>query len=255
FKPDLDRCKPSDLERAAAFVACSPNNPTASVLEPSEIEALIRMARQYDFIAVFDEAYSEIYFDHPPAGALEVAQRTFGTFSNVVASNSLSKRSGVPGLRGGFVAGDPDFVGTDLYLARAYTGPQIPLPLQEAQAALWADETHVEIYRARYLEARAVADSCFNRLDGYRSPDASFFVWLPVGDGSEVARNLWQDAAIKVLPGEIMSRRQPDGSIPGKPFIRLPLVYGPEVLHRAFSDVAALLARDEKLSAVETGVC
>jgi len=245
FKPDLSCCTAADLERAAAIVVCSPNNPTASVMGEAEIEAVIRLARQHDFIALFDEAYSEIYFDEPPVGGLAVANRIFGDFKNVVASNSLSKRSGVPGLRGGFLAGDEEFVGTDVYLARAYAGPQTPLALQDAQTALWLDEDHVDAYREKYRGLKAVADSCLGGLPGYTSPQASFFVWLEVGDGSVAARTLWQSEAIKALPGEIMSRPEPDGSLPGKAFIRLPLVYEKDVMEEAFCRIASVLEKSE----------
>lgn len=241
FNPDLSRCSADDLERAAAFVACSPNNPTASVMGEAEIEAVIRLARTHDFIAIFDEAYSEIYFDAAPAGGLGVAEKLFGSFDNVVVSNSLSKRSGVPGLRGGFLAGDGRFVGTDIYLARAYAGPQIPMALQDAQTALWRDEDHVEAYRDRYRALKVVADSCLGNLPGYCGPQASFFVWLDVGDGAAAARSLWQSQAIKALPGEIMSRPEPDGSLPGKSFIRLPLVYAPDIMEEAFCRVVSVL--------------
>ncbi|MEM1046590.1 MAG: aminotransferase class I/II-fold pyridoxal phosphate-dependent enzyme [Pseudomonadota bacterium] len=242
FKPDLTQCVPEDLSRAAAFVACTPNNPTASVMASAEIEALVGFAREHDFIAIFDEAYSEIYFDAPPPGGLGVAYSAFGDFRNVVASNSLSKRSGVPGLRGGFLAGDPEFVGTDIYLARAYAGPQIPLPLQDAQAALWNDEDHVDAYRATYRHLKTIADDHFAGLPGYAAPEASFFVWLDVGDGAAAARTLWQTEAIKVLPGDIMSRPEPDGTRPGAAYIRLPLVYDPDIMAEAFARVAATLA-------------
>lgn len=241
FKPDISALDPADLDRAAAIVVCSPNNPTASVLTGFEIESVIRLARNHDFIALFDEAYSEIYFDAAPASGLAIADKVFGTFENVVISNSLSKRSGVPGLRGGFLAGDPTFVGTDIYLARAYIGPQIPLALQDAQTALWLDEDHVDAYREKYRALKNVADSCFAGVPGYVSPQASFFVWMEVGDGSAVARTLWQTEAIKALPGEIMSRPEPDGSYPGKSFIRLPLVYEADVMEEAFSRIAASL--------------
>jgi len=241
YNPDLSRCAEADLQRAAAFVVCSPNNPTASVMDEAEIEAVIRLARSHDFIAIFDEAYSEIYFDAAPAGGLGVAGKVFGSFDNVVVSNSLSKRSGVPGLRGGFLAGDGQFVGSDIYLARAYAGPQVPIALQEAQTALWRDEDHVDAYRDRYSALRAVADSCLGGLPGYRSPQASFFVWLDVGDGAAAARTLWQTQAIKALPGAIMSRPEPDGTLPGRAFIRLPLVYAPDIMEEAFCRVVSVL--------------
>ena len=121
---------------------CSPSNPQGAIASVDYLKQAIELARQYDFMIFSDECYSEIYFGEKPAGILQVAHAMSGDFANVLAFNSLSKRSNLPGLRSGFVAGDPDFI--EKYARfRNVSCPQMPLPVQYASAKVWADEAHV----------------------------------------------------------------------------------------------------------------
>src|SRR3954449_8572967 len=162
-----------------------------------------------------DECYSEIYWQNPPVGALEVAGKDF---ANVVAFNSLSKRSSLPGLRVGFVAGDKRFLKSFLDL-RAVSAPQVPVPAQEVAIAAYDDETHVEENRALYRAKFDLADQIIGNRYGYQRPAGGFFLWLDVSaQGGSVAATLklWKEAGLRVLPGKYAARDQADGSNPGE---------------------------------------
>ena len=171
-----------------------------------------------------DECYSEIYTAAPPVGALASCARNGGDCTNVLVFHSLSKRSNVPGLRAGFVAGDGVLLARFLTL-RQFGGPTVPVPVMAAAAALWRDEGHVEtnraLYRAKFDAALAILGGRF----GASRPGGGFFLWLDVGDGEAAARRLWGDAALRVLPGAYMARAGADGVNPARQFIRVALVH------------------------------
>ena len=158
-----------------------------------------------DFIIFADECYSEIYRDTPAPGALEVATKMGAHPERVVIFHSLSKRSNLPGLRSGFCAGGPESIARIRQL-RAYAGAPLPNPLQMVAAAVWNDEGHVGENRALYHQKYRVADDILGGVPGYQSPQAGFFLWLPVADGEEAAVRLWQDTGVRVLPGAYLSR-------------------------------------------------
>ena len=143
YLPGLSALGDDVLQRTVAFYLCSPSNPQGAVASRDYLAEAIALARRFDFLLFADECYSEIYSDDPPPGALETAFALDGTFANVVAFQSLSKRSGLPGFRSGFVAGDPAFMAA-LARFRNVACPQVPLPIQHVSAALWRDEKHVE---------------------------------------------------------------------------------------------------------------
>jgi aspartate/methionine/tyrosine aminotransferase len=140
----------------------------------------------------------------------------------VLVFHSLSKRSNLPGLRSGFVAGGPECMRRIRQL-RAYSGAPLPLPLQMAAAKVWADEAHVEENRRLYAEKFAIADEVLGDVPGYSSPGGGFFLWLPVEDGEAAALKLWQETGVRVLPGAYLSRDTETGN-PGKNYIRVALV-------------------------------
>src|SRR5262249_30526557 len=182
-----------------------------------------------------DECYSEIYTGRAPAGMLEAAGPDF---ANVIVFQSLSKRSNLPGLRVGFVAGDRRFLAKFLDL-RNVAAPQVPVPLQEVAAAAYADETHVEENRRLYAQKFDAADQILGDRYGYRRPPGGFFLWLDVSSvgGSEAATlKLWRDAGVRVLPGRYIARDQSDGTNPGADYIRVAMVQDNattgEALHR-----------------------
>ena len=143
FLPDLEALSEDVLRRTAVLYLCSPSNPQGAVASRSYLEKAVELARRFDFLLFADECYSEIYSGAPPPGALEIAQASQGSLANVLAFQSLSKRSGLPGLRSGFIAGDPEFIAA-FGRFRNVACPQMPLPIQHASVAAWGDEAHVE---------------------------------------------------------------------------------------------------------------
>jgi succinyldiaminopimelate transaminase len=222
FMPDYTALAPEVLERVAVAYICSPANPQGAVATRQYWRDLIALAEQYDFRIFADECYSEIYRDEAPSGALEVAREMGADPERVVIFHSLSKRSNLPGLRSGFVAGGPECIRRIRQL-RAYSGAPLPLPLQLAAAKVWDDEAHVEENRRLYQEKFAIADEVFADVPGYQSPEAGFFLWLPVDDGEAAAMKAWTETGIRVLPGAYLSRDTEAGN-PGKGYIRVALV-------------------------------
>lgn len=243
FLPDLRAIAPDALDRIAVFFLCSPANPQGTIAPLSYLQDLIRLARRHDFVVAFDECYAEIYMGEPPPGGLSAAQAIGpgprgGWLDNVVVFHSLSKRSSAPGLRSGFVAGDPELVGAFARLVGS-AGVPTPLPLLAAATALWSEESHVAGYRAQYAANFRAAERLFGRR-GWQAPGGGFYLWLDVGDGEAAARRFWRDGGIRVMPGAYMARG--DGAAnPGFRYIRAALVHPPEIIADALARIAALL--------------
>lgn len=227
--PDLDALasKPELLQRTVAFYLCSPANPQGSAASKEYLLKALALARQYDFMLFADECYSEIYTRAAPVGALEVAVETPDGFKNVVAFNSLSKRSNLPGLRSGFVAGDADFM-RRLLDFRNVSAPHVPIPVQHASAALWAEEQHVTENRRLYQAKFHLADRKLAGRFGYRRPDGGFFLWLDMsqfGGGELATLTLWKRAGVKVVPGAFLAMPGEEGTNPGASHVRVALVH------------------------------
>lgn len=238
FLPDLDSLSDALLGRTVAFYLASPANPQGSVAPPAYFARLAGLARRHGFLVFSDECYSEIYTQAPPPSMLEHAGRDF---ENVVVFQSLSKRSNLPGLRIGFVAGDKRFLARFLEL-RNVASPQVPLPAQRVAIAAYADERHVEASRALYRQKFDLADQIIGGRYGYRRPAGGFLLWLDVaarGGDEEVTLRLWQEAGLRVIPGSYLARAQADGSNPGAGYIRVAVVQDrdttAEALHRLVS--------------------
>jgi aspartate/methionine/tyrosine aminotransferase len=243
FLPNLERIDPSILGRAIAFYLNTPSNPQGAVADRAYLARAVALARRFDFLLFADECYSEIYGNGPPPGALETAWAETGTLANVVSFQSLSKRSGLPGLRSGFVAGDPDFIAT-FGRFRNVACPQVPLPVQHVSAKAWADERHVEEGRALYRRNFAIADEVLGGRYGYRRPEGSFFLWLNMavfGGGEAAAKTLWKGCGVKVLPGTYLAQVEPDGVNPGTDYVRIALVHDAETTREALTRVVATL--------------
>ena len=222
YLPDYTALPVDVLNRTAAAYICSPANPQGAVASRAYWRDLIGLAERYDFKIFADECYSEVYRDVPPVGALEVAAEMGADPERVVVFHSLSKRSNLPGLRSGFMAGGPDSIARARQL-RAYSGAPVPLPLQRASETVWADEAHVIENRRLYGEKYLAADSIFAGVNSYKGPEAGFFLWLPVEDGEAAALKLWQKTGVRVLPGAYLSR-DVNGDNPGKGYIRVAMV-------------------------------
>jgi aspartate/methionine/tyrosine aminotransferase len=203
----------------------------------------IALARRFDFLLFADECYSEIYSDTPPPGALETAYAETASLANVVVFQSLSKRSGLPGLRSGFVAGDSDFVAS-LGRFRNVACPQVPLPVQHVSVKAWGDEQHVEKGRALYRENFDLADAILAGRYDYRRPQGSFFLWLNMavfGGGKAAATTLWKGCGVRVLPGTYLAQAEPDGTNPGKDYIRVALVHDRDTTREALTRIVTTL--------------
>ena len=242
FLPDYASLPDEILARAAIAYFCSPANPQGAVAPLDTLKGLVELARAHDFVLVSDECYSELYYGEPPPGAAEAcAVLGRGSMSGVVAMNSLSKRSSAPGLRVGFVAGDPEIMRRFARL-RDYGGAPPPLPLLSAAAALWRDEDHVEANRASYAARFAAAEDILGGRNGFYAPEGGFYLWLDVGDGEAAARRLWREAGIRVMPGEYLAR-EADGGHPGAGYIRVALVHELDTTREALSRMSETLDR------------
>ncbi len=239
FLPDLDAIHPAVLDRCALFYLCSPSNPQGAVASRAYLVELLRLAERHDFRVLLDECYAEIYRDTPPAGGLEALGESGADPERLLVFHSLSKRSNLPGLRSGFVAGGAGAIGAMRKL-RAYGGAPLPLPLQAVAARAWADEDHVEANRALYRAKYALADRVFGDLPGWRPVEAGFFLWLPVSDDDEAARVLWRRAGLEVLPGSYLGR-EVGGVNPGAGYIRVALVAPEEELAPALARLREVL--------------
>ncbi|QUJ76476.1 aminotransferase class I/II-fold pyridoxal phosphate-dependent enzyme [Sulfitobacter albidus] len=234
--PDFSTVDTATLDRMAAVYICSPANPQGAVASREYWEDLIRLAEKHDFRIFADECYSEIYRFDPPVGALQVAHEMGADLNRVVIFHSLSKRSNLPGLRSGFVASGAEVI-AEIKQLRNYAGAPLPLPLQAASAKVWADETHVVENRALYAEKFEIADRIFGNVPGYTSPEAGFFLWLPVEDDEAAAVKLWRETGVKVLPGGYLAQDVPGQENPGKKYIRAALVAPKEETERGLQAI------------------
>ena len=228
--PDYASLPADVLDRTVAAYICSPANPQGAVADHAYWSALLGLAEKHDFKVFADECYSEIYRDTPPVGALEVAKDIGADPDRVVVFHSLSKRSNLPGLRSGFVASGARSI-TEVRQLRNYAGAPLPLPLQQAAAAAWNDEAHVIENRALYVEKYDIADRILGNVPGYESPQAGFFLWLPVKNGEAAAERLWRETGVRVLPGAYLAQDY-QGENPGNGYIRVAMVAPKEETER-----------------------
>ncbi|MBU3033403.1 aminotransferase class I/II-fold pyridoxal phosphate-dependent enzyme [Tritonibacter mobilis] len=233
--PDYASLPEDVLNRTAVAYICSPANPQGAVASRAYWQQLIALAEKYDFKIFADECYSEIYRDEAPVGALTVADEMGADPERVVLFNSLSKRSNLPGLRSGLLAGGPETL-VQVKKLRAYSGAPMPGPLQAAAAKVWADEAHVVENRALYQEKYRIADEVFAGLNGYMSPEAGFFLWLPVEDGAAATLKLWQETGVRVLPGAFLAQGE-GAANPGHGYIRVALVASEEQTRTALQSL------------------
>ncbi|WP_257112011.1 succinyldiaminopimelate transaminase [Pseudomonas ficuserectae] len=226
FNPDFDAVSADTWKRCQILFLCSPGNPTGALIPVETLKKLIALADEHDFVIAADECYSELYFDEqaPPPGLLSACvELGRQDFKRCVVFHSLSKRSNLPGLRSGFVAGDADILKAFL-LYRTYHGCAMPVQTQLASIAAWNDEEHVRANRDLYREKfDAVLDILAPVLDVQR-PDGGFYLWPNVGtDDAAFCRDLFIDQHVTAVPGSYLSR-EVDGVNPGAGRVRLALV-------------------------------
>jgi aspartate/methionine/tyrosine aminotransferase len=239
FLPDYAALPEDTLARIAAVYVCSPSNPEGAVATRAYWDGLFGLAERYDFIVLADECYADIYFDTPPVCALTARFAQSNGFSRLLTFHSLSKRSGLPGLRSGMVAGCANLIAR-FRAFRNVAGPQVPTPILAASAACWRDEMHVAANRAAYQEKMAAAERILgNRM---RRPGGGFFLWLKVGNGEQTALDLWREQGVRVLPGAYMGRGKSEEN-PGFSYVRVALVSDLSTILTALERVRNFLDR------------
>lgn len=233
YLPDWSAVPDEAWPRVKLVYVCSPGNPTGAVLGVREWQEVFALADRYGFVIAADECYSEIYNGAPPVGALEAAKVLGRSNERIVVFNSLSKRSSAPGLRSGFVAGDPAIVAKFL-LYRTYHGCAPGLNVQAASVAAWSDEAHVEENRQKYRAKYAAVEEI---LPAAEIPEGGFFLWYPVEDDEAAAQELYRRSGLTVLPGSYLGRDAGLGN-PGNGFLRIALVPELEVCIEAARRIA-----------------
>jgi N-succinyldiaminopimelate aminotransferase len=226
FLPNLDAITEQQWRDCQLLYICTPGNPTGAVMPIDYLQRLIQLAQQYDFVIASDECYSEIYFDEAaaPPGLLQAAAAMgLDDYPRCVVFHSLSKRSNLPGMRSGFVAGDAAII-KQFLLYRTYHGCAMPPMTQSASIHAWNDEQHVKDNRNLY---RQKFDAVIELLSGKMPllrPDAGFYLWAktPIPD-TDFAQQLYAQQNITVLPGQYLSRSV-DGYNPGTNYVRMALV-------------------------------
>ena len=239
FLPDYAALDAATLNRVAIAYICSPANPQGSVACREYWRDLLALAEKHDFIVLADECYSEIWRTTPPIGVLQVAHEAHADPERVFTFHSLSKRSNLPGLRSGFVAGGAEGIARIRQL-RAFAGAPLPLPIQRVSEAAWNDDAHVIENQALYHAKFRVADAIFADMQGYTPPEGGFFLWLPVDDGEAAAIKLWTQTGVRVLPGAYLSR-DVGGQNPGKGYIRVAMVAPKDDMQRGLTQLCDCL--------------
>ena len=226
FALDFQQLPDAVWRRTQLIYVCSPSNPTGRVMGLQEWQQLFELSDRYGFVIAADECYSEIYFDEsqPPLGALQAAQHCGRSgYPRLVVFSSLSKRSNVPGMRSGFVAGDAEILKKFL-LYRTYQGCAMSPPIHAASIAAWKDEAHVVENRRLYREKFAAVTGILREGTAIGMPDAAFYLWLDtLRDDAEFTRRLYQEHNVSVLPGSYLAR-EALGINPGRNFVRIALV-------------------------------
>jgi N-succinyldiaminopimelate aminotransferase len=229
FKLNFAQLHEEIWQRTQLIYVCSPGNPSGSVMDLDEWKTLFELSDRYGFIIASDECYSEIYFgDDKPLGALQAAQLLGrSAYKNLVMFSSLSKRSNVPGMRSGFVAGDAKVI-AKFALYRTYHGSAMNPVIQTATIAAWNDEAHVVENRRLYAEKFAQVVAILKPVLPVAMPDAGFYLWIrtPISD-TDFAQRLYRDYHVTVLPGSYLAR-EAQGVNPGENFVRLALVANTE---------------------------
>ena len=234
FKPVVNE---EELSQCDLVILNFPNNPTSSVLTIKELSEWVYLSLKHNFVLLNDECYSEIYTNKPTPSLLEASHYAGNTtYKNILVINSISKRSSAPGLRSGFIAGDKEIL-KEYMKYRTYVGCASPLPLQNAAAEAWSEEAHVassrEIYRANFELAKEIL--------GTPIPEATFYIWLEVGDALAFTKKLYKEYNVKVLPGEFLARKNSNGENPGVGFIRIALVESQEKTKNALEKIKECL--------------
>ncbi len=233
FKPQIDE---EELSRCHLVIINTPNNPTSSVMLIDELKKWVELALKYNFTLLNDECYIDLYLDKPLPSLLNASIEVGNSsFKNILVVNSISKRSSAPGLRSGFIAGDENIL-KEYMRYRTYVGCASPLPLQYASAKAWADHSHVDEFRAKYIKNFQIAKDIL----GVNPPLATFYIWLEVDDEIEFTKRLYREYNLKVIPGSFLGRENQ-----GRGFIRLALVYDEDKTREALNRLKKALNKEK----------
>jgi N-succinyldiaminopimelate aminotransferase len=241
---DFSSVSPDVWRRTQMLYLCTPGNPSGAVIPLEQLKQVIALADEYDFVIASDECYSELYFgEQAPPGLLQACESLGRSdFSRCVVFHSLSKRSNLPGMRSGFVAGDAKVL-KDYLLYRTYHGCALSLPTQWASIAAWQDEQHVQVnrekYRKKFLDAAGILSSTID----LQVPEASFYLWLqtPIDD-LQFTQRLFSEHNVTVLPGSFIARDTAEGN-PGNNHVRIALVATEEECREALQRIQQFLAK------------
>jgi len=229
FQPVVDEVV---LAKADFVILNSPNNPTSSVMHMDALKQWVELALKYDFVLLNDECYADLYLNEPLPSLLNASIEAGNeSFKNILVINSISKRSSAPGLRSGFIAGDAEILKAYM-IYRTYIGCASPLPLQYAAAVAWADQKHVDGFRAKYKKNFEVAKEVL----GVDTPEATFYIWLKVDDEIAFTIKLYEAYNLKVIPGSFLGRKGE-----GKDYVRLALVYEEDKTREALERIKLAL--------------
>jgi len=229
FQPTISE---ENLERCDFVIINTPNNPTSSTILIDELKKWVKLALKYNFVLLNDECYIDLYLKEPLPSLLNASIEVGNSeFKNILVINSISKRSSAPGLRSGFIAGDAKIL-KEYMTYRTYVGCASPLPLQHASAVAWADQTHVDGFRAKYIKNFEIAQEIL----GITPPEATFYIWLKVDDEIEFTTRLYKEYNLKVIPGSFLGR---EGQ--GEGFVRLALVYEADKTREALERIKQAL--------------
>jgi N-succinyldiaminopimelate aminotransferase len=244
FLPDLDAVPEDDWARCRVLFICSPGNPTGAVMDEAYLARVLALAEEHDFLIASDECYADIYLDEtrPPPGLLGAALRAGNhDFRRCVVFHSLSKRSSVPGLRSGFVAGDPEVMAA-FRLYRTYHGCAVPEMVQLASIPAWDDDAHAAANRRLYRQKFDAVVPILAAVTAVERPEAAFYLWLAVpGDDVAFTRGLYAAENVTALPGRFLSRDHAGGN-PGAGRVRISLVAEPAECIEAAQRIARFLA-------------
>jgi aspartate/methionine/tyrosine aminotransferase len=241
FLPDYAGLPKTVLDRMVAVYICSPSNPEGAVADANYWNNIFALAERHDFIVLADECYADIYFGKQPSSALPTRLRQSNGFTRLLTFHSLSKRSGLPGLRSGMVAGCEKLI-EKFRTFRNVAGPTVPAPMLAASAAAWRDENHVITNRALYAERMAAAERILG--SHFTKPGGGFFLWLKTPNGQETALRLWREQGVRVLPGAYMGREIIPGKSqanPGFSYVRIALVSDLSTIMTALERVRKIL--------------
>jgi N-succinyldiaminopimelate aminotransferase len=250
YRPDFDAVPAAVWQRCQLVYLCTPGNPTGAVMPLAQLQQLIRLADEHDFVIASDECYSEFYphgGSAPPGLLTAAAAMGRNDYARCLVFHSLSKRSSVPGLRSGFVAGDAGVMQQFLRY-RTYHGCAMPPATQAASLAAWRDEAHVEQNRRLYSEKFAAVLAILGPVMDVTRPQAGFYLWARTpGDDTDFARGLRAQANVIVLPGSYLSRAV-DGFNPGQGYVRMALVAPPEDCIEAAGRIRAYIQGSQQVS-------